>query len=69
MIKINTRKDGQVQINISKGTPHQEFLLGIEMLVECLMDDVKEQRINMNIDDLLHDVKKIYERDHKEGGK
>lgn len=67
MIKINTRKDGQVQINVSKGTPYKEFLLGIEMLVECFMNEMKEQNMNTTINDLLYDIKLIYERNNKEG--
>lgn len=61
MIKIHTNKDDTVQINISKGTPHQEFILGLEMLIEVIIEET-----GMSIDDVLSDVKQIYERDNKE---
>lgn len=59
MIKIET-KDGKVEMNMSAHTPHQEILLGLEMLVEIV---VKET--GLKIDTVLEDVKRIYERDNK----
>lgn len=64
MITIKTNKGeneyGGAEINIAKGTPHTTMLLGIEMLIEALLKEVPEQ----NIDDLLADLKRIYERDN-----
>ncbi len=61
MIKIHTNKDNTVQINISKGTPHQEFLLGLEMLVEITCEET-----GLSIDDVLSAVKRIYISDKEE---
>lgn len=38
------------------------MLLGIEMLIEEL---IKQSSTNLTIDDLLYDLKRIYERDNK----
>lgn len=65
MITIKTTKDKwtEAEIKIDKNTPHTTMLLGIEMLIEALLKEVPEQ----NIDDLLADIKRIYERDNKDG--
>lgn len=65
MIRIKTdrrTKDGRVNLKIAKGTPRTTILLSIEMLIEALLNEAPEQ----NIDDLLADIKRIYERDNKE---
>lgn len=69
MITIKTIRDetaskhGSAELIIKKGTPHITFLLGIEMLVEALM---KESSMELTIDKLLEDIKRIYERDNLE---
>lgn len=63
MITIKTipeDKYGRAEINIAKGTPRTTILLGIEMLIEVLLNEVPTQ----NIDDLLADIKRIYIRDN-----
>ena len=63
MITIKTipeDKYGRAEINIVKGTPHTTMLLGIEMLIEALLKEVPTQ----SIDDVLADLKRIYERDN-----
>lgn len=62
MITIKTLENNNVEIKIDKGTPHTTMLLGIEMLVEALMN---ESSLKLSIDDLLSDIKRIYERDNK----
>lgn len=58
-----TNKNGGASIKISKGTPYTTMLLGAVMLIECL---VKEHTPNNDIDFVLEDIKRIYERDNKE---
>lgn len=63
MITIKTidYKYGGAEIHIAKNTPHITMLLGIEMLIEALM----KEATNEDIDSLLEDIKRIYERDNK----
>lgn len=62
MITIKTLENNNAEIKIEKGTPHTTMLLGIEMLIESLMN---ESSLKLSIDDLLSDIKRIYERDNK----
>lgn len=48
-------------MTIAKGTPHITYLLGIEMLVESLL---QQTGANLDIDTVLEDVKRIYLRDN-----
>lgn len=64
MITIKMIDDNNAEINIPKGTKHTTILLGIEMLIEAVME---QSIINLTIDDLLDDLKWIYLRDN--GGK
>ena len=61
MITIKTIDDNNTEINIPKGTKHTTILLGIEMLIEALME---QSSANLTIDDLLDDLKRIYLRDN-----
>lgn len=61
MITIKTIDKNNAELNIAKGTPHTTMLLGIEMLIEAL---IKDSNANLKIDDLLADLKQIYERDN-----
>lgn len=61
MITIKTIDKNNAELNVAKGTPHTTMLLGIEMLIETLIND---SSANLNIDDLLADLKHIYERDN-----
>ena len=61
MITIKTIDDNNAEINIVKGTKHTTILLGIEMLIEALMEESSD---NLTIDDLLDDLKRIYLRDN-----
>lgn len=63
MITIKTIDKNNAELHIDKGTPHTTILLGIEMLIETL---IQESSANFNISDVLADLKRIYERDHKE---
>lgn len=61
MITIKTIDDNNAEINIPKGTKNTTILLGIEMLIEALMEE--QSSSNLTIDDLLYDLKIIYLRD------
>ena len=60
MIVIQSEKNEQVSIKISKGTKHAEMLMGCVFLVEAL-----KKALNADTDIVLSDVKKIIET---EGG-
>ena len=61
MITIKTIDKNNAELNIAKGTPHTTMLVGIEMLIEAL---IKDSNANLKIDDLLADLRQIYERDN-----
>lgn len=65
MITIKTVKGeneyGSAELHIAKGTPHVTYLLGIEMLIESLINQCSA---NLDIDTILEDVKRIYLRDN-----
>ena len=60
MITIKELDNNTAELHIEKGTPHFAYLLGIEMLIESILKEVP----TMTIDDILHDLKRIYERDN-----
>lgn len=60
MITIKEIDKNNAEIKIDKGTSHITILLGIEMLIEALIESS-----NINIDYLLTDLKRIYLRDNK----
>ena len=64
MITIKTIDKNKAELIIAPKTSHITMLLGIEMLIEEL---IKESSANLNIEDLLSDLKRIYLRDN--GGK
>lgn len=66
MITIKTIDKNNAELIVAKGTPHTTMLLGIEMLIETL---IKDSSGNLNIDDVLADLKYSYERDNKEDQK
>ena len=65
MITIKTdkkNKTGGAILNIKKDTPYTTMLLGAEMLIEVL---IKDHTPNNDINWVLDDIKRIYERDSK----
>ena len=60
MITITPTSDNSAELHIEKGTPHIVCLLGIEMLIESILEQVS----TMSIDDVLTDIKRIYIRDN-----
>lgn len=65
MIIIKTENDNNASLNIRKGTPNTTILLGIEMLIEVL---INESSANLDIDYVLEELKRIYIRDNGERG-
>ncbi len=59
MITIKSLENEQAEITIEKGTDSITIFLGIQMLIEALI----EQRTDLTIDLLLNDLKTIYLRD------
>ena len=63
MITIKTIDDNNAELKIDEGTPHTTILLGIEMLIETLIQETSAKDIT--IDKVLEDLKRIYERDNR----
>ena len=61
MITIETISENNAEIHIAKGTPHTTILLGIEMLIEAL---IQESSADFTIDYVLEELKRIYLRDN-----
>lgn len=61
-ITIEEKGSGEVSLKASKGIKWSTFIAGIEMLIECIKENAK---VPINIDDILEDIKRIYERDNK----
>lgn len=56
MIRIKTLKENEAELHVKEGTPYITYLLGIEMLIESLLN----QNPTITIDDLLDILKKMY---------
>lgn len=61
-IVIEELENGEVSLKASKGVKWSTFITGIEMLIECIKENAK---VPIDIDNILEDVKRIYERDKK----
>lgn len=62
-IVIEEKKDGSISLKASKGIKWTTFITGIEMLIEAIKENSK---LPIDIDYILEDIKRIYERDKKE---
>lgn len=60
VITIEEKENGEVYLKVSKGVKWATFITGIEMLIECIKDNTE---VPIDIDDILEDIKRIYERD------
>lgn len=60
MITIKRTDKNDAELIIKEGTPHTTILLGIEMLIEALLEEVPTE----SIDDLLGELRRIYLRDN-----
>lgn len=61
-IIIEQKEDGQVTLHANKGVKWSTFITGIEMLIECIKENAE---VPIEIDSILDDIKRIYERDRK----
>ena len=62
-ITIEEKENGEVSLKASKGIKWSTFITGIEMLIDCIKENAK---VPINIEDILEDIKRIYERDSKD---
>ena len=62
-IVIEELEDGEISLKASEGVKWATFITGIEMLIECIKENAK---VPIDIDDILEDIKRIYERNIKE---
>lgn len=60
-IIITQREDGTTTLSANKGIKWATFITGIEMMIECIKDN---KEVPITIDDMLLDIKRIYERDN-----
>lgn len=60
-IRIIQNDNVEVLLKAEKGVNWSTFIVGIEMLIETIMND---DAFFGNIDDILDDVKRIYVRDN-----
>ena len=60
MITIKTIDSNNAELNIKEGTPYTTILLGVELMIEQLV-----QTTELDIDQILGDLKRIYERDNE----
>lgn len=61
MITIKTIDNNRAELTIEKGTPNTTILLGVEMLVEHIVNS----NDLMDIDFVLNELKRIYLRDNE----
>lgn len=62
-IVISESENGEISLVANKGIKWSTFITGIEMLIECIKDN---SGIDIDIDDILADIKRIYEHDNTE---
>lgn len=60
---IITECEDEITLFADKGIKWSTFITGIEMMIESILE---KSEISCNIDDVLNDIKRIYERDKKE---
>lgn len=60
-IIIEEKENGQIILIADKGIKWSTFITSIEMMIEEI-----EGNCDLNIDDILRDIKRIYERDKTE---
>lgn len=62
-IVIEEKENGTITLKASEGIKWTTFITGIEMLIEVIKENAK---VPIDIDNILEDIKRIYERDKKE---
>ena len=62
-IVITEEENGQTSLRADKGIKWATFITGIEMMLDCIIESAE---MPYCIDDILADIKRIYERDKAE---
>ena len=62
-IIITQEEKGGTLLNVNKGVKWSTFITGIEMMIECILENAEEK---IDIDFILDDLRRIYERDKNE---
>ena len=61
-IVIEEKEDDSISLKASKGIKWTTFITGIEMLIEVIKENAE---VPIDIDNILEDIKRIYERNDK----
>lgn len=59
---IISEVDDDITLKADKGVKWSTFITGIEMLIECIKEN---SEVPIDIEDILADIKRIYERDNQ----
>lgn len=59
---IISEDNDDITLKADKGVKWSTFITGIEMLIECIKEN---SEIPIDIEDILADIKRIYERDNQ----
>ena len=62
-IIITQEEKGGTLLNVNKGVKWSTFITGIEMMIECIIQNAEKE---IDIDFILEYIKRIYERDKNE---
>lgn len=62
-IIITEEENGEISLRANQGIKWTTFITGIEMLIEVMKENALEET---SIDDILDDIKRIWERDKDE---
>lgn len=62
-ITIEELENGEISLKASKGIKWTTFITGIEMFIEVIKEN---SEVPIDIDDILEDIKRIYERNKKD---
>lgn len=62
-ITIEEKEDGTISLEVPKGVKWSTFITGIEMLIEVIKENAG---VPIDIDNILEDIKRIYERNKRD---
>ena len=61
-ITITEEENGKISLRADKGIKWSTFITGIEMMIAVIKENAIKE---ISIDDILDDIKRIWERDKK----
>ena len=61
-IIITQLETGETTLKVNAGVKWSTFITGIEMMIECIIQNAEK---DIDIDFILEDIKRIYERDNE----